>query len=73
MLLTASTRQGLFVVGTNQVDAFYLVHAGFTTVSGNLEMGNLNLPIHITDSYNNERDVPEVKTYKTNKSLMTFS
>ena len=28
---------------------------GFTTMSGNLELGNLNLPIHITDSYNNGR------------------
>lgn len=36
---------------------------GFTTMSGNLEQGNLNLPIHITDSYNNERDVAEQIVY----------
>ena len=40
---------------------------GFTTVSGNLEMGNLNLPIHITDSYNNERDVAEQIVYSDPK------
>lgn len=40
---------------------------GFTTMSGNLEMGNLNLPIHITDSYNNERDVAEQIVYSDPK------
>lgn len=32
-------------------------------MSGNLKQGNLNLPIHITDSYNNERDVAEQIVY----------
>ena len=32
---------------------------GFTTVSGSLDAGNLCLPIHVDDSYNNERDVAE--------------
>lgn len=40
---------------------------GFTTMSGNLELGNLNLPIHITDSYNNERDVAEQIVYSDPK------
>ena len=40
---------------------------GFTTMSGNLELGNINLPIHITDSYNNERDVAEQIVYSDPK------
>ena len=36
-------------------------------MSGNLELGNLNLPIHITDSYNNERDVAEQIVYSDPK------
>ena len=40
---------------------------GFTTVSGNLELSQLNMPIHITDSYNNERDVAEQIVYSDPK------
>ena len=40
---------------------------GFTTVSGNLEQGSLDLPIHIADSYNNERDVAEQIVYSDPK------
>lgn len=40
---------------------------GFTTISGSLDMGNLTLPIHITDSYNNERDVAEQIVYSDPK------
>ena len=40
---------------------------GFTTVSGNLEQSQLNMPIHITDSYNNERDVAEQIVYSDPK------
>ena len=36
---------------------------GFTTVSGSLDAGNLCLPIHVDDSYNNERDVAEQIVY----------
>lgn len=40
---------------------------GFTTISGSLDMGSLTLPIHITDSYNNERDVAEQIVYSDPK------
>ena len=33
-------RLGLFVVGTNQVDAFYLVHAGFYLPGGSLQVAH---------------------------------
>lgn len=40
---------------------------GFTTVSGSLDAGNLCLPIHVDDSYNNERDVAEQIVYSDPK------
>lgn len=40
---------------------------GFTTVSGSLDVGNLCLPIHVDDSYNNERDVAEQIVYSDPK------
>ena len=40
---------------------------GFTTVSGSLNAGNLCLPIHVDDSYNNERDVAEQIVYSDPK------
>ena len=40
---------------------------GFTTVSGSLDAGNLSLPIHVDDSYNNERDVAEQIVYSDPK------
>lgn len=40
---------------------------GFTTVSGSLDASNLCLPIHVDDSYNNERDVAEQIVYSDPK------
>lgn len=40
---------------------------GFTAVSGSLDTGSLNMPIHVDDSYNNERDVAEQIVYSDPK------
>ena len=40
---------------------------GFTAVSGSIDTGSLNMPIHVDDSYNNERDVAEQIVYSDAK------
>lgn len=40
-----------------------LAMQGITTISGNVDTGNTNAPIHITDSYNKERDIAEQIIY----------
>ncbi len=44
-----------------------LAMQGITTLSGSMDIGNLSLPIHVADSYNNERDVAEQIVYSDTK------
>lgn len=44
-----------------------LAMQGITTMSGSIDVGNINLPIHVSDSYNNERDVAEQIVYSDTK------
>lgn len=44
-----------------------LAMQGITTMSGSIDMGNISLPIHVADSYNNERDVAEQIVYSDTK------
>ena len=44
-----------------------LAMQGFTTTSGSIDKGDTTLPIHIADSYNNERDVAEQIVYSDTK------
>ena len=44
-----------------------LAMQGITTMSGSIDVGNITLPIHVADSYNNERDVAEQIIYSDTK------
>lgn len=44
-----------------------LAMQGFTTSSGSIDIGDLSLPIHVADSYNNERDIAEQIVYSDTK------
>lgn len=44
-----------------------LAMQGITTLSGSIDVGNISLPIHVADSYNNERDVAEQIVYSDTK------
>lgn len=44
-----------------------LAMQGITTLSGSIDVGNISLPIHVADSYNNERDIAEQIVYSDTK------